>query len=180
MACLATKGRNKVCRDRVGGLKAVYIGNGVDFQTGIATAYGLVTTLPTADVYKYDLESQHGHGSLVQPAQIAGENHTVFYQPAVMMMLPHLEAQDQRELTAVTASNSLFIFAEDNNGKVWMVENAQVSALDAPSGQNMGDFNGYNVTFTANMKYLPYELLGSSTPFGAFPGITVIDGTPNS
>ena len=180
MACLATTGRNKVCRSTVGGLRAVYLGNGVDFATGIATTDGVVTTLPEATVYKYDLESQHGHGSLTQPAQISPENHTVFYQPAVMMMLPHLTGADQRELSDVTASNSLYVFAEDNQGNVWMLENAQVTALDAPSGQNMGDFNGYNITFTANMKYLPYVLLGSSTAFAAFPNITVIDGTPNS
>jgi hypothetical protein len=178
MACNVTKGRDKVCRYNIGGLRAVYIGNGPDFASGVSyNTAGYVTNLPTADVYKYDLEGQHGHGSYTDDAQISAENHTVFYQPTVMMMLPGMTVEDQRELTRMIASNNLYIFAEDNNGKIWMVENAQVSANNATSGQQVGDFNGYTVTFQSNMRYKPYLLLGEGGAFALYPNITVVTGT---
>jgi len=180
MSCNVTKGRSRVCRNKVGGLKAIYLGNGSDFATGVAYSGNNVSTLPTANVYKYDLEGQHGQGSYTSEAQISPDNHTVFFQPTVMAMLPHMTAEDQRELTAMIQSNSLFVFAEDNNGNVWMVEDAQVSANTTASGQAFGDFNGYTVSFQANMKYKPYRLLSGATPFAAYAGITVIDGSNNS
>jgi len=180
MACLATIGRNKVCRVKVGGLRAVYLGNGVDFQTGWGTIDGVVTSLPEANVYKYDLESQHGMGTYTCPAQSSPENHTIFYTPTVQMKLPYLTALDQDELTTIGQSNGFYVFAEDNNGNVWMVQDAQVTAGDDTSGTAMGDFSGYDITFSANQKRKPYVLLGSGSAFGAFPDITIVDGTQNS
>jgi len=178
MACNVSEGRLRVCRTNVGGLQKVYLAVGDDFATGTTIAGGLITALGTASVYEYDLESQYGFGSFSSEPQISNENHTLFYQNSVMMKLPNLEPLETQELHDQLQSNNLWVFALDQQGQIWVLQDARGVTAPFGTGEQMGDFSGTTVTFQNNSKTPPYALTYNATPFGAagFSNITIVPG----
>ncbi len=153
MACELTKGRGLDCKDIMGGIKAVYFVQHEDAT--IAHSSGSVSDIDlTTNLFKYTLP--RGTGSFTETIQPSVENGTVFYEPAVTIMLHKMTVADRNEIKLL-AQNRLIIFVETNatisNGhtNIWClgVENGmELTAGTTATGAGFADMNGYNLTFT--------------------------------
>ena len=180
MACDLTAGFALDCKEGVGGIKAIFLQQLVDFQSGVtvdATSEE-IDGLPTASVYQYTLPKHTG--SFTEEVQSSVENGTIFYTQTVTATFFKLTAARRKQLELV-AKNRLVVFVQDNNDNIWMVgkvDGAEVTAASTATGTAKGDLNGYTITFTAEEAHKAYRLQSySTTPFDNFASITVVAPT---
>jgi len=156
MSCNLTLGRLEPCKDKVGGLKAVYfinyqpleVTNGSDGEiTDITEADG--TTEPTG--YKYDLR---GTNSFEETINASRENGTVFFEQVLSLQLKGLTKEMHKQLKLM-AYGRPHVIVEDNNGAYWMMgleHGCEVTGGTVATGAAMGDLYGYTITLTAQEK----------------------------
>jgi hypothetical protein len=180
MACELTAGFALDCKEGVGGIKAIFLQQLADFQTGVtidATSQE-VDGLPTASVYQYVLPKHTG--SFTEEVQSSIENGTIFYTQTVTATFFKLTAARRKQLELI-AKNRLVVFVQDNNENLWLVgkvDGAEVTAASTATGTAKGDLNGYTITFTAEEAHKAYRLESySTTPFDNFGSITVVAPT---
>jgi hypothetical protein len=180
MACELTAGFALDCKEGVGGIKAIFLQQLADFQSGVtvdATSEE-IDGLPTASVYQYTLPKHTGN--FTEEVASSVENGTIFYTQTVTATFFKLSAARRKQLELV-AKNRLVVFVQDNNNNIWMVgkvDGAEVTAASTSTGTAKGDLNGYTITFTAEEAHKAYRLESySSTPFDNFGSITVVAPT---
>tara|TARA_R110000824_G_scaffold114079_2_gene264350 strand:+ start:128 stop:670 length:543 start_codon:yes stop_codon:yes gene_type:complete len=175
MPCTLSSGRLLQCKDKIGGIKTVFLGLHSDFITGITEdATEEIITLPEATIYRYELSQ--GVGDFTETITSSVENGTVFWEQVVNISLMQLTAADRLELQNV-AQSRLAVFVLDNNDNIWMIgqyDSAELTAGTAATGTAKGDANGYNLTWSASEKLPARKLLQYTTiPFSNFADITV-------
>jgi hypothetical protein len=177
MPCTLSSGRLLKCKDKIGGIKTIFIANHDAFQTGVVSdAAGKITTLPTATIMRYELSQ--AAGDFVETITSSVENGTVFWNQVVNFSLMQLTAEDRLELQNV-AQTRLVVFVLDNNDNIWMVgqyDSAELTAGTAATGTAKGDANGYSITVSAVEKLPARALDGTGSavvPFSNFATITV-------
>ena len=176
MPCTLSSGRLLQCKDKIGGIKTVFLAKHIDFTTGITTdAAEEIITLPLATIYRYELSQ--GVGDFTETITSSVENGTVFWEQVVNISLMQLTAADRLELQNV-AQTRLALFVLDNNDNIWMIgqyDSAELTAGTAATGTAKGDANGYTLTFTASEKLPARKLLQySAIPFDNFTDISII------
>ena len=176
MACTLSAGRLLKCKDKIGGIKTIFLGLHEDFTTGITTGgtNGEISVLPTATIYRYELSK--GVGDFIETITASIENGTVFWNQVVNVSLFEIDAATRAELENVCRSR-LAVFVLDNNDNIFMIgrfDSAELSAGTTVTGKAKGDMNGYTLTFTADEKE-PARLCDAftATPFDNFTTITV-------
>ena len=157
MPCTLSSGRLLQCKDKIGGIKTIFIANHDLFQTGITndaagdiTGFPVVT--PPTPIYRYELSQ--AAGDFVETITSSVENGTVFWSQVVNISLMQLTTADRLELANV-AQTRLALWVLDNNDNIWMVgqyDSAELTAGTAATGTAKGDANGYTLTFTATEK----------------------------
>jgi hypothetical protein len=175
MACELTAGFLLDCKDSIGGIKAIYIGNHSDFLIDVRTDLsGYIIELPEAKVYKF-MTPKHT-ANFTEEVASSVENGTIFYTQTVTATFFKLTAARRLNLELM-AKNRLVVFVQDNNDNIFMIgrnDGAEVTAMTTTTGTAKGDLNGYTITLTAeepNKAYLlePY----TDVPFSNFVEITV-------
>lgn len=180
MACNLTRSRAEACKDTVAGIKEVYL---VDFgKLGTITldSDGQVSNM-TGDAsndltaFKYEVK---GNNSFETNVNASRENGTVFYEQVLNITLKKLTKEDHKELKLLSAGRP-HLFVVDRNDNVFLmgrVEGADVTAGTVSTGNALGDFNGYNITFTAQETTPPDFCVVDNTeatfPFSEFAGLT--------
>ena len=178
MSCLVTKGYTKDCKESMGGIKNLYIGNYADFLSGITFdgVTGQIDALPTATVYRFEAPKNVANFSEVATGDEA--NGTLFYAQTISSQLWKMEQDKANQLHAAAKGNPV-IFYEDFNGNIFMMgrENGTDFRFTSQSGTAKGDLNGYILSATAE-EATPAEQLEAYTtvPFDNFAGITVTPG----
>lgn len=181
MACELSAGFKLDCKETIGGVRNLFIGNLSDFQSGVVYS-GLndeISDLPTATIYQFTLPKHTG--SFTEEVASSVENGTIFYTQTITATFFALTAPRRKQLELM-AKNRLVLFVQDNNNNIWMVgkvDGAEVTAMSTATGTAKGDLNGYTITFTAEEKNKAYRLESfSTTPFDNFaPNITVEEPT---
>ena len=157
MPCTLSSGRLLQCKDKIGGIKTIFIAKHDLFATGVVIdptvpSSGEITGLPTTTLFRYELSQ--GVGDFIETITSSVENGTVFWEQVVNISLMQLTAADRLELQNV-AQTRLALFVLDNNDNIWMVgqyDSAELTAGTAATGTAKGDANGYTLTFTASEK----------------------------
>ena len=180
--CSITAGYAIPCKDYVGGIKKIYLGELADFETGVTITSGSVSELPSASVYQWDLKP--GSSSATQNVQSDPVAHTVFWEQVAEVVEAAIirtagDATDALNFESATRGRWV-VFVQDQNDNIFMfgrVRGAEVTAGTIATGQGMGDANGYTFTFTAN-EDAPAPPLDDFTavPFDNFVSITVVPG----
>jgi len=178
MSCLATKGFGLGCKDNIGGIKNLYIGNMSDFATGITfdNTTGEIDGLPTATLYRYALARNSSSANEVgTPDEVNG---TTFYAQTITAQLRKLSQEKRNELDNLIRANPI-VFVQDVNNSIF-VYGRQLGVTfgwTGQTGQAKGDLNGYILNITAE-EPLPAEFLEAYTtePFDNYNGITVTPG----
>jgi len=173
MSCDIANGRLEACKDSVSGLDAIYIINYGDYNPDPAALGGDVTYSATAGledviteianvatVYKFELK---GANSFEQTIQTSRDNGTTFFEQALTIQLKKQDAATHKTIKLLAYGRPHIIVR--TRGNQFFIAGLQrgcdVTAGTVSSGTAMGDFNGYNLTFTG-MENVPANFLNCS------------------
>jgi hypothetical protein len=172
MACEISHGRVEECKDSVSGLKAIYIINYDDlnednatFDTGTTDEEDeLVSWQPAAplSMYKYELKSTAN--ALNTTINASRDNGTTFFSQELVVNLKRQDVVTHKQVKLLAYGRPRII-ARSMTDQFFMLGFAQgcdVSAGTIGSGAALGDFNGYQLTFTAEEE-LPPLFIDAST-----------------
>jgi len=188
MACLLTRSRAEACKDTVAGIKEIYF---VDY--GLLGAYTLgssdeitnATSASDITAHKYLVK---GNNSFETTINASRENGTVFYEQVLNITLKKLTKEDNKELKLLAAGRP-HVLVVDYNDNVFLMgkdNGADVTAGTVSTGNALGDFNGYNLTFTAMEvsppNFVTVDATAATFPLSELAGLTgtVTIGTPVS
>ena len=152
MSCFITSGEQLGCSDSIGGIKKVYIVGGGGSVTGYTyDVDGAITgATSTSGTTLYGFELKRGVSSLTQTLQKSFENGTAFFQTELVISLYKYDSEKRNKLKVLSQNDTLQIIAIDQNGVQYLLGQTNYSFLsagDATSGQNLGDKNGFSMTF---------------------------------
>ena len=149
MACLLTSGRTEPCKDAVGGVKKLifldYVSPNFTVVAGEATAIAVGIT----DVYEYAARATNNTftESLVSDKN-AGT--TVNTQTLEVRLKKQDKASAAELLLLAHARPIIVVVGNDDSYKIMgLSEGADLTGSSIQSGGTRGEFNGYDLTFTA-------------------------------
>ena len=149
MACDLTHGRLEVCKEFVGGIKAVYfIPYGVlgAITYGTTDASDRITTIAgTLSLYKYELK---GTNSFEQTITSSRENGTTFAEQTLTFTIKGLDATTTKQMKLLAWGRPhVVIKTNANNFFIAGLEHGMdVTTGLIANGTAMGDLNGYTLT----------------------------------
>jgi hypothetical protein len=190
MSCDIANGRVEACKDAISGLLNIYFINygdlpvptssnptyGTGDNTDVITAFEPDTRL---SLYKYELKGANGFEQTIQTSR---DNGTTFFEQVLTVQLKKQDpathknvkmlAYGRPRIVVETRDHQFFIAGLD--------QGCDVTAGTVSSGTAMGDFNGYNLTFTG-MEKLPANFINCTTETqlktvfanGALPAVVV-------
>lgn len=148
MACNLTAGRLEACKDNVGGIKAVYLCDGADFdQTDCTfdTNDVLTAVSATVEVYKYELIRNN---TFDEPVTGSKDNGTAFWTPTLTLNLGKMSPESHVQFKKIVFGR-VKGFIVDNNNNVFVIgleKGLEVSSGSFVRGNAMGDMAGYQLT----------------------------------
>ena len=158
MACSLTSGRkDATCKDKVGGLKNVYLFDYSDtLYSNLNITAGIITSVDvseTISMYKYEL--QGSGNSFEEAGEVSRENGTSLNNQTLTIALKTQDGATKEEFDTL-AKGRPHVVIEDYNGdfKLAGAEFGLDVAINTTSGGAMADFNGYNITFTGQERVL--------------------------
>jgi len=170
MSCDIANGRLEQCKDSVSGLDAIFFINYGDYNAETDVAYNVTNTDMIDDVnnvaslYKYELK---GANSFEQAINSSRENGTTFIEQTLTIQLKKQDAATHKtvkllaygrpHIVVKTRSNQYFLMGLERG--------ADLTAGTISSGVQLGDMNGYSLTFTAQ-ENIPANFLNCSTDAG--------------
>ena len=184
MACDISLGRKEVCKDSIGGLRAVYFTNYADIDANgytydvtdtdmIATITGAVTI----NAYKYELKGASTFDTNIVSSR---ENGTTYFEQTVNLTFKKLTVEMHKEVKLLSYGRPR-ILVEDNNGNFYLAGlkfGCDVTGGTIVSGAAMGDLSGYTLTLTG-MELVPANFVDcasdSATDLLAV-GLTLVEG----
>lgn len=161
MACIITSGYTLGCRDNIGGIQSVFIGeyNGSSLTWTLGTD-DIIGTFSAGTVSFYKFEQEVETGSFVQAGQFSNENGTSFYEETVEITLQKLTASLRNQIK-VLGQGKWRILVLDQRGTYWLVgaqNPVRVSASTPGTGKAYGDLNGSVITFLGKEPVPAYEV----------------------
>lgn len=174
MSCDLTLGRKEVCKDSVGGLKAVYF---VNFGDMGAITYDTTNTdvidavAGTPDAFKYELK---GASTFTQNINSSREAGTTFFEQVLELTFKKLTPKDHKELKLLSFARP-HVIVEDNNGNFFLAgfeHGCDVTGGTIVTGGAMADLSGYTLTLTG-MERVPANFLDTNP---TAVGFTVVQG----
>lgn len=150
MSCVITNGYTLGCRDNIGGIQEVYIGewNGDDMTYGL-TSSGAISSFGGATVSFYTFQQEIETGSYTENGVFSTENLTAFYEQTLSITLHKLDASLRNKLL-VLGQGKWRIMIKDQRGTYWLMGKqnpVRVSASNPGLGKAYGDLNGATITF---------------------------------
>jgi len=161
MACVLTAGYALGCRDNIGGIQEVYIGewNGDALGYTFGTA-SIITAFTGATGSFFTFEQEAQVGSYTENGVFSNENGTSFYEQTCVITLHKLEAP-LRNTILVLGQGKWRVIIKDQRGKYWLMGKqnpVRVSASTPQLGKAYGDLNGAVITFMGAEPEIAYEV----------------------
>ena len=170
MSCDIANGRLEQCKDSVSGLDAIFFINYGDYNSETDVTYNVTNTDQIDDIngvsslYKYELK---GANSFEQAINSSRENGTTFVEQTLTIQLKKQDAATHKtvkllaygrpHIVVKTRSNQYFLMGLERG--------ADLTAGTISSGVQLGDMNGYSLTFTAQ-ENIPANFLNCSSDSG--------------
>jgi hypothetical protein len=164
MSCDITSGRIEQCKDSISGLKNIFFANFDDLSESDTIAYDtddqITSWTPAAALTLYQYELKGEGNSLETTINSSRSNGTTFFTQTLNIRLKRQDAVARKNVKLLsfgrpriicqTMSNQFFLLG--------FAQGCDVSSGTVSSGENMGDFNGYSLTFEAQEQDPPYFL----------------------
>ena len=167
MACDITHGRVEECKDSVSGLKAIYIINFDELNEDTAVfdtttdqedqldTWVPVDTVSPLNIYKYELKSTAN--ALNTTINASRDNGTTFFTQELVVNLKRQDVVTHKQVKLLSYGRPRII-ARSMTDQFFLLGFAQgcdVSVGTIGTGAALGDFNGYQLTFTAEEELPP-------------------------
>ena len=176
MSCDLGNGRLEVCKDSVGGLDAVYFINFGDFNPENDVSYDgtnadLITAIANVTAcYKFELK---GTNSFTETITSDRNNGTTFFSQELSITLKKQDATTTKMVKLLSYGRPhIIVRGRDNTYKIaGLKRGMDVTAGTMASGAEMGELNGYSLTFTG-METLPANFINCNTEAGLLSDLT--------
>jgi hypothetical protein len=167
MSCEISHGRVEECKDSVSGLKSIYIINFDDLNEDSAVfdttldqedqldTWTPVDTATPLNIYKYELKSTAN--ALNTTINASRDNGTTFFTQELVVNLKRQDVVTHKQVKLLSYGRPRII-ARSMTDQFFLLGFAQgcdVSAGTIGTGAALGDFNGYQLTFTAEEELPP-------------------------
>jgi hypothetical protein len=150
MSCVLTNGYTLGCRDNIGGVQEVYIGEyNADALTYSFTASNVIDAFGGATVSFYTFEQEIETGSYTENGVFSTENGTAFYEETLTITLHRLDATLRNQILLL-GQGKWRIIIKDQRGVYHLMGKqnpVRVSASTPGVGKAYGDLNGAVITF---------------------------------
>ena len=148
--CVLTSGYSLGCRDSIGGIQEVYIGeyNGSTLAYTLGTD-SIIATFSAGTSSFYTFQQEIETASYTENGQFSTENGTSFYEQTLTIAVHKLEASLRNKIL-VLGQGKWRILIKDQRGiyRLMGVQNpVRVSASTPNVGKAYGDMNGATITF---------------------------------
>ena len=175
MSCNITSGRTVPCKNKSGSIKRVYF---ADFGTlgAVTESAGLISAFAGTPVFfQFDVRGTTNLDTVVTSSR---ENGTTFYTQSLTLQLQYYDraTSEQIKLLAVGRPHIVVVDADNNYLLMGKVNGGELTTGNFTVGANMGDFNGFNLTFEAQEVAPPSFVtesvilaLDSTTQISTFP-----------
>lgn len=165
MACVLTAGYTLGCRDNIGGIQEIYVGewNGDALTYTFGTA-SIITAFGGATVSFFTFEQEAQVGSYTENGVFSNDNGTSFYEQTAQVTLHKLEAP-LRNTLLVLGQGKWRVIIKDQRGKYWLMGKqnpVRVSASTPQLGKLYGDLNGSIVTFMGAEPEIAHEVTAAA------------------
>jgi hypothetical protein len=179
MPCDISTGRTEACKESVGGLRNIYIGNFDSALFADATANvdadDQITSLSgTLVVYKFELRGDNN--TFEETNENSRDNGTSFWTQTGTIALKKQDASTQKALKLLSYGRP-HILIEDYNGNFRLagIQNGVEVSVGTATGGAMGDLNGYNITFEGKEKepafFVSPTIVGAGAAFDVSPTV---------
>jgi len=175
MACVLTSGRSEPCKDSAGGIKKAYF---IDFLADAFTiSAGQVTAIAVGvtEAFGYELRANNNkfNESLITDKNTGSRMNT---QTLELRLIKQTQASAQEIMLLSAARPYIVVVGNDGSHKLMGAsEGCDLTASNIDSGNARLDFNGYDLTFTAEELLLaPYLDASTITALEALESATVI------
>ena len=167
MSCDIIGGRTEQCKDAVSGLHAIYLVNYGDLDFPSLNQYGTSDNTDqivavqsdglSFSIYKFELK---GANSLEQTIESSRENGTTFFNQTLTVQLKRQDVKSTKNIKLIAYGRPRIIVHArgDQFFLLGLDQGCDVTAGTISSGSALGDFNGYNLTFTG-MEELPANFI---------------------
>ena len=150
MSCVLTNGYTLGCRDNIGGIQEVYIGEyNADALTYTLDGNQVIGTFSGATVSFYTFEQEIETGSYTENGVFSTENGTAFYELTLSITLHKLDATLRNQILLL-GQGKWRIIIKDQRGVYHLMgyqNPVRVSASTPGLGKAYGDLNGAVITF---------------------------------
>lgn len=148
MSCLLNTGYELGCRDSLGGVKKVFIGNFDSGQTYTFNADNIITAFAGSTVSYYTFEQEMETAEFNQEGQYSTENGTVFFDQQLTLTF-HKNDADLRNQLLVLSQANMSVIVEDQRGEYWLMgirNGVRAISGSMNTGKAYGDLNGFVIT----------------------------------
>lgn len=183
MACDLNSGRTVGCKDGVGGIVRVYIGNYVDVTAGAAFAETdeVVSAIETQTYYQFDVRPETS--SLTVNFQASPTNGTTFFEQNLSLVFQKLDSTDIKDIRVLCQGRpNIWVETQDRDSAglpvVYLLGaefGMNVTGGAAQSGTAMGDLTGYNLEIQGKEREVFYQAAAGTValPLSGVTGVTV-------
>jgi len=166
--CDIANGRLEACKDAISGLLNIYFINYGDLEIqklnyDAINTYVIETWVPASQLslYKYELKGANGFEQTIQTSR---DNGTTFFEQVLTVQLKKQDIATHKNVKLLAYGRPRIV-VETRDHQYFLAgldQGCDVTAGTVSSGTAMGDFNGYNLTFTA-MERIPANFLECTT-----------------
>lgn len=151
MACLLSTGYTIGCRDGIGGIQDVFIGNYSQTASYTLNAEDVITAFTggTASYFKFEQEMETGQFN--QNGAYSTENGTVFFTQELQLVFHKNDAALRNQLLVLSQAN-MSVIVKDQRGVFHLMgiqNGVRATAGAMNTGKAFGDLNGFTITLTA-------------------------------
>lgn len=161
MACNLTTGRTEPCYDIVGGLKAAYAFDYLEDSFTVTGGEATAVSGSLSTVFKFDLISDNN--TLNENLTTDQNNGTFINTQTLSLSLKKQDKDTAAEIALHAKGRKIWVVQDrQDNYRVVGISDGTILTGEIQSGGAKGDFNGYNLTYTA-IESEPAPFLDSAT-----------------
>lgn len=145
MACDLTIGRDRVCKDGLGGNTELYLFNPIKDPFTVANGVATAINAGLTTVFKYELE---GDGNTLTQEEVSDRNTaTTVNTQTIVAILKKMDAVTGNELDTMAKGYPMAV-VEDRNGNLHAIgiDDGIDFTVSATTGGAKTDLNGYTIT----------------------------------
>lgn len=177
MACALTTGRTEPCKDAIGGLKKAYF---VDYlESSFTVSAGQATAMNVALTEAFEFALRANNNTFTESVVSDKNTGTTVNTQTLEVRLKKQDAATSAEIALMAKARPIIIVVgNDNVHKVMGIsEGCDLTGSNIQSGGARADFNGYDLTFTAEEVALA-PILDSSTVTALEAVVSATEITP--